>query len=116
MWTWVVPVWEKCDKFNLVVSYNKKPIMFPRERGQWLMQMFVAAGFSKEDLIRLNMVHLQQQALFLEDVLGTSGKTLDPKGMIQRIEDEWWSTLVFPKEKPPGDDLFCGGWLSAKSS
>ena len=56
MWTWVVPVWEKCDKFNLVVSYNKKPIMFPRERGQWLMQMFVAAGFSKEDLIRLNRV------------------------------------------------------------
>ena len=43
------------------------------------MQMFVAAGFSKKDFIRLNRVRLHQQALFLSGVLGASGKILDPK-------------------------------------
>ena len=42
--------------FNVVVLYNKKLVTFLRERDQWLMQMFVAAGFSKENLVRLNSV------------------------------------------------------------
>ena len=84
-----------------MVSYNEKLVKFPRERDQWLMQMFVAVGFSKEDLVRLNRVRIHQQALFLSYVIGASGKTLDPKYMTQRKEEERWSTLVFPKEKPP---------------
>ena len=67
--------------------------------------MFVAAGFSKEDLIRLNRVSLHHHALFLSGVLGASGKTQYPKDMTQRREDERWSTLVFPKDKPPQRDF-----------
>jgi hypothetical protein len=44
--------------------------------------------------------------LFLSYVLvGASGKTLDPKYMTRRREEERWTTLVFPKEKPPQRDF-----------
>ena len=115
-WTWLVSAWEKYDMFNVVVSYNEKLVTLPRERDQWLMQMFVSVGFSKEDLVRLNRVRLHQQALFLSCVLGASGKTLDPKYMTKRKEDEQWSTLVFPKENHHEETLLCGSWLSAKLS
>ena len=65
--------------FNVMVSYDEQLVKFPREKDQWLMQMFVTSGFSKEDLVRLNRVRLHQQALFLSGVLGASGKILDPK-------------------------------------
>ena len=55
-WAWLVSVLEKCDMFNVIASYNEKFVKFPRERDRWLMQMFVAAGFSKEDLVRHNRV------------------------------------------------------------
>ncbi len=83
------------------MTYNEKLVTLPRERDQWLMQMFVSAGFSKEDLVRINRVRLHQKALFLSCVLEASGKTLDLKYLTKRKEDEQWSTLVFPKEKPP---------------
>ena len=83
--------------FNMMVSYNKKDVKFPRERDQWLMQMFVAAGFSKDHLVRLNRVLIHQQALFLSCVMGASCKTLDPKFMTRRREEEHWTTLVFSK-------------------
>ena len=67
--------------------------------------MFVAAGFSTEDLVRLSQVQFHQQELFLPCMLGASGKTLDPKYTTQRKEEEHWSTLVFPKEKPPQRDF-----------
>ena len=58
--TWLVLVWKKCDMFKVVVSYNEKLVTLLIERDQWLMQMFVSAGFSKDDLVRLNRVRLHQ--------------------------------------------------------
>ena len=104
-WTWLVSVWEKCDMFNVLIEYNENFLKLPRERDQWIMQMFVAVGFSKDDLVRLNRVRLHQQVLFLSCVLGASGKTLDMKYMTPRQAEEKWSTLTFPKEKPPRKDF-----------
>ena len=42
--------------FDVTMSYNEKLVKFPRERDQWLMQMCIAEGFSKEDLVRLDRV------------------------------------------------------------
>ena len=69
------------------------------------MQLFVRAGFNKEDLPRLNRVRVHQQVLFLSCVLGASGKSLDKKYMTKRKPEENWSTLRFPKEKPPNKDF-----------
>ena len=100
-WTWLVSVWEKCNMFNVLIDYNENFLKLPRERDQWIMHIFVVVGFSKDDLVRLNRVRLHQQVLFLSCVLGASGKTLDMKYMTPRQAEEKWSTLTFPKEKPP---------------
>ena len=48
---------------------------------------------------------MHQQVLFLSDVLGASGKSLDKKYLKQRGEGEQWSTFRFPKEKAPRKDF-----------
>ena len=45
------------------------------------------------------------QVLFLSDVLGANGKTLDPKYLKKRPEGENWSTIKFPQERPPRKDF-----------
>ena len=62
-------------------------------------------GYSGETLRRLNRVRLFQQVLFLSDVLGASGKSLDTKYLRRRRENEQWSKLRFPKKKPPRKDV-----------
>ena len=50
-------------------------------------------------------VRLFMQVLFLSDVLGASGKNLDAKYLRRRREDECWSNIKFPREKPPRKDF-----------
>ena len=63
--TWVVSIWETCDMFYIKVCLNNKFFKMPRKGDKWLMQLFVAAGFSKDSLLRLNRVRVHQQVLFL---------------------------------------------------
>ena len=69
------------------------------------MQLFVRAGFNKEDLLRLNRVRVHQQVIFLSCVLRDSGKSLDKNYMTKRETEEKWYTLRFPKEKPPNKEF-----------
>ena len=93
-------VWGKCDMFKVVIDINDNFLKMPREGDKWIMQLFVRAGFNKEDLLRLNSVRVHQQVLFLSCVLGASGKSLYKKYMTKRKPEEKWSTLRFPKENP----------------
>ena len=77
----------------------------PRKADKWIMQLFVRAGFNKEDLLRLNRVCVHQHVLFISCVLGASGKSVDKKYMTKRKPEEKWSTLRFPKENPPNKDF-----------
>ena len=63
--------------FKVVIDINDNFLKMPREGDKWIMQLFVRAGFNREDLLRLNRVRVQQQVLFLSCVLGASGKSLD---------------------------------------
>ena len=72
-------VWEKCNLFGVKVELENNIIKLPRQGDKGLMLLFVLAGFSKEDLVRLNRVRVHQQVLFLLCVLGASGRTLDKK-------------------------------------
>lgn len=103
--SWFKSVWEKLDKFKIVVELNNIPLELPRDGDQWLMRLFVAAGYSKEKLKRLNRVRIHQQVLFLSCVLGAGGKSIDKKYLKKRREDERWSTLTFPQERPPNKDF-----------
>ena len=98
-------VWEKCDRFKVVIDINDNCLKMPREGDKWIMQLFVRAGFNKEDLLRLIRVRVHQQVLFLSCVFVASGKSLDKKYMTKRKPEEKWSTLRFPKENPPNKDF-----------
>ena len=83
--------------FKVVIDINDSFLKIPRGGDKWIMQLFVRAGFNKEDLLRLNIVRVHQQVLFLFCVLGASGKSLDKKYMTKRKPEEKWSTIRFPK-------------------
>ena len=80
----MVSAWEKCDMFNVVIDINDDFLKMPREGDKCIIQLFVQAGFNKEDLLRLNRVCVQKEVLFLSCLLVASGKTLDKKYMTKR--------------------------------
>ncbi len=51
---WLKSIWEKVDLVNVRVEVNNVPLKFPKRRDDWLMAVFMRAGYSKADLIRLN--------------------------------------------------------------
>ncbi len=67
--------------------------------------MFVEAGHTAADLLRLNKARIYFQVIFLSDVLGASGKLLDPRYLGRRPQNAKWSVLNFPTEKPPLKDI-----------
>ena len=75
------------------------------------MREFVRVGYSKDKLLRLNQVTLHMQVLFLSDILGASGKDLDRRYLARRRLEMKWSSINFPKEKPPNKDFTL--WVEA---
>ncbi len=69
------------------------------------MRMFVKAGHKAADLLRLNKARIYFQVVFLSDVLGASGKLLDPRYIVRRPQNAKWSALNFPTEKPTLKDI-----------
>ena len=102
---WMKSLWEKCDKFEIEVNFREDIVSLPREGDKWLMLVLKEAGFTGEELARLNRVRIHQQALFLSCVLGASGKSLDEKYIKRRPIGERWSSLNFPNECPPQKDF-----------
>ncbi len=52
-------------------------------------------GYKGEELLTLNRVWKHQQALFLLDILGASGGSVDKQYLQRRGIGEWWSSMVF---------------------
>jgi hypothetical protein len=74
---WLKRVWEKVNCYGFVLTVNNLASIFPREGDDWLMAWFIATGYKGEELLTLNRVQKHQQALFLLDVLGESGGSVD---------------------------------------
>ena len=55
-WSWMLSLWEMCDLFDVEIELDENFIKPPRERDEWLMQLFMKAGFYKDSLRRLNRV------------------------------------------------------------
>jgi hypothetical protein len=66
------------------------PVELPREGDKWLMREFIRIGFTGHELERLNRVRIYLQVVFLSDILGASGKTLDSKYYNRRVPHEQW--------------------------
>ena len=108
---WLKSVWEKICMFNLQVEIKELPLQPTRANDKWLMLCLEEAGYSKDELIRLNRVRCYQQVIFLSDIFGPNGRSIDRRYMVRRPEGDNWSTLIFPKEKPAPRDFIL--WRSA---
>ena len=85
---WLKQVWEKVDRYGLVLTVHNLPLSFPREGDDWLMTRFITAGYKGEDLLTLNRVQKHQQVLFLSDILGASGGSLDKRYLeVRRLRE-----------------------------
>jgi hypothetical protein len=105
-WSWLVSVWEKCEKYGVKIVMNDIPMELPRERDK-----FQCLGFSKKELEKLNRMRLYMQVvLFLLEVVGASGKVLDERYQRKRPRQDTWSTLKFPQETPPQADFNLWQW------
>jgi hypothetical protein len=102
---WLKSLWEKVERFGFHVEIAPLPLLHPRENNRWPMLALEDHGFSKDELICLNQVRCHQQVLFLLDVFDASGRALDQRYLRRRPTDEEWSTLLFPRESPPYQDI-----------
>jgi hypothetical protein len=108
---WLKRVWEKVDCYGFVLTVNNIVSIYPREGDDWLTARFIATGYKGEELLTLNRVRKHQQALFLLDVLGASGGSVDKQYLQQRQIGEWWSSMMFPCKEVT--ELEMGFWCRA---
>jgi len=104
-WGWMVSLWEKCSCYDVRIDIMDTELSFPRERDGWVMQGFVALGYTGTQLQILNRVRLHQQVVFLSCVLNAYGSALDEKYLKRRPKHQQWSTLKFPTERLTPSDL-----------
>ena len=83
----------KVGIFDTKVIFNTIKLDMPRDNDKWLMREFVKIGYSKNDLERLNQVRIFQQVLFLSDILGAGGKSIDSQYFKRRPMHNKWSSL-----------------------
>ena len=96
--SWLKRVWEKLDRFKFLVTVHNLQSLFPQDGDDWLMARFIGLGYGVEDLLILNRVRKHQQVLFLSDILGAGGKSLDKQYFQKRWDANRWSTMRFPWE------------------
>jgi hypothetical protein len=108
---WLKRVWEKVDCYGFVLTVNNLVSIFLREGDDWLTAWFIAAGYKGEELLTLNRVHKHQQALFLSDILGASGGSVDKQYLQRRQIEEWWSSMTFPRKEVMESEM--GFWCRA---
>ena len=65
--------------YEIDLKVHNIQLKFPRREDKWKMVAFMHAGYSLEELLKLNLVRIHQQVLFLSDVLGVDGKKMDKK-------------------------------------
>ncbi len=108
---WLKQVWEKVDRYGFILTVHNLLLSFPREDDNWLMARFIAMGYEGEELMTLNRVRKHQQVLFLSDILGASGGSLDKWHLEMRRVGERWSSIKFPCEAV--NELEMGLWRRA---
>jgi hypothetical protein len=96
--SWLKRVWEKLDRFKFAVTVHNLCSMCPQEGDDWLMARLIIVGYRDDDLQMLNRVRKHQQVLFLSNILGAGGESLDKQYLQKQRETDRWSTMKFPRE------------------
>ena len=71
-----------------------------RQGDNWIMVAFMNTGYSLKEVLKLNMVRIHQQVIFLSDMFCAKGKVIDKRYQDPRDIDNAWLTLKFLHEAP----------------
>ena len=73
------------------------------------MSRFIARGYTTDELAILNRVRKHQQVLFLSDILGAGGGSVDKRYLQKCRSGELWSSMKFPCKEvtTPDMELWC---------
>ena len=75
--TWYKNVWELVHYFKIRLVFQSEYRLGPIRRGdKSLMSEFVKAGYTKADLLLLNIVRMHKMVIHLLDVVRCGGKTI----------------------------------------
>jgi hypothetical protein len=94
---WLKRVWEKLDRFKFAVMVHNLHLVFPQKEINWLMARLIAIGYKDNDLQTLNRIRKHQHVLFLSNIFGAGGESLDKRYLQKRWGTDCWSTIKFPR-------------------
>ena len=62
-------------------------------------------GYTADELATLNCVQKHQQVLFLSDILGAGGGSVEKCYLHKRQPGEHWSSMKFPREEVTASEM-----------
>ena len=103
--TWMKILWEKVSIFGIIVTTPSAIGSFPREGDDFIMQVIMRAGYTSDEVKRINRVRVSMQALFMSDILTASGHVIAPDILSPRPRGETRSSMRWPNEHPTSSDM-----------
>ncbi len=80
--SWMKMLWEKISMFGVKIVVANEAMKYPREGDQFIIQLLLERGYTRESLQRLNCVRIFLQVLFLSDILTALGNKIDLKVLL----------------------------------
>ncbi len=62
------------SKFGIQVELGNLKILYPKGGNEWMVQVFLQAGYKGNELKQLNRVRIYIQVAFLSNILCSQGK------------------------------------------
>ena len=94
--SWMKMLWEKVDRFGIVIQTADLLFRFPQRGDKFLMLVFWEKRHSQDALRWLNRVRLHLQIIFLSNILLASGLRIDPSVLEHRPQVVKCSTMRWP--------------------
>ena len=96
--SWLKRVWEKLDRLKSAMTVHNLRSVFSQEGDNWLMAKLIIVWYIDDNLWMLNGVRKHQQVLFLSNILGAGGESLNKRYLQKQRETDRWSTMKFPRK------------------
>jgi hypothetical protein len=103
--TWMKMLWEMVSMFRIIVTTMSALGGFPREGDDFIMQVIMRAGYTSEEVKRINRVRVSMQVLFMSDILTASGHMIAPDILSPRPRGETRSSVRWPNKHPTSSDM-----------
>jgi hypothetical protein len=97
---WFKILWERLWHYQFTVHLFHPEIPLPRERDALMIDLFIAAGHTGEELRGLNRCRIKLQMLFLSDTMTANGKQIHRPHMLTQVEVQSASKYKFPRQEP----------------